>query len=511
MGPHRQLCAAKLSVNCRPRPARLTGIMVTLGENNSAISDIMALLSKNVDIVRLNVSHKDLKWHETVINNLRTAIDCLSARAGVSCYPPAVALDLPGPEIRVGALGTQDVRLSVGDEIKIFTEGNAKTIRDIDGIRSFGICYPDLPRISQIGNKIVLDRGSVCLEINEIEGTIHRNMIVQPIDSPSNIPGFCKRDDEALKLALALRADFLILSPVPNGKAVAEIKDRIRKSGNRPICLLSKISSSQGLDNFDEILKLSDGILIDRESLQIVVGTEELCLAQKSMIAKCNRVGKAVVITYRVPNDSSTKLNLDSVANAVSEGVDTIFLATGALNVKNTIKLIGDVDLVSREAESARWLRKIPRDLSYKTTTPLDPSHGMAMAAAEMSAKLNASGIIVTTTTGRTAMLLSIYRPPCPIVAVTRYGIAARWLRLYFAVHSIHYRCPPHPDWNQDLDCRVERAMNYLRQWKYIDTGDPVIVVSGWRRDQGFTHSIRLVYVTPAAFSKGSEDFEDTW
>ncbi|XP_011305724.1 pyruvate kinase PKM-like isoform X2 [Fopius arisanus] len=488
----------KLNVNYRPKPLRLTGIMINLGEKIRETSEIMDLISKNVDIVCLNVCYKDLKCQEKMVNNLRNGIECLSSRPGLAFNPPAIAFDLPGPDLQIRDMNTLErtVRLSAGHQLNIFIQENTERIGDGKEIGYFGVCCPELPTI-------MLDRKSGYVEIDKIEKEcVHHVSPKEELD---------EKYEEAIKLALDLHIDFLIISHVENSKTVSDMKIRVRKLGSRPICILAKISSPQELEKFDEILKASDGILIDRESLQIGIPVEKLVPTQKSMIAKCNEVGKAVLVTYRVADDNSTKLKLESVTNAVLEGIDTIFLASPIFDLKNTIKVFEDIELVLRKAEAARWHRQILQYSSYKRTIPLDPTHGMAIAAVEMSMKLNASGIIVTTTTGRTAMLLSIYRPSCPIAAVTRYGITARWLRLYFGVHPIHYKCSPDPDWNQDLDCRVERAMNYLRQWKYIDTGDPVIVVSGWRRDHSFTHSIRLVYAPPAALSKKSDDFEDTW
>ncbi|XP_057338019.1 pyruvate kinase-like [Microplitis mediator] len=255
-------------------------------------------------------------------------------------------------------------------------------------------------------------------------GRISNGKMIQPIDTALELPEISDKDEEDINLALELECDFLIVSHIRTSETIS-----------------SKISSSQGVDNFDDILKVADGIVIDRECLQVDIRSEKIFLAQKSMTAKCNRIGNPVIVTYRVSTtDGRVKLDLDLLANAILEGVDGIFLATGSsIDINKLKKLIEDVDLTCREAENARCQRQIFHELSYKITIPVDSTHGVAIAAVELSMKLNTSAIIVTPTTGRSAMLLSIYRPRCPIVAVTRHKIASQWLRIYFALHPIHY------------------------------------------------------------------------
>ncbi|KAK0181900.1 hypothetical protein PV327_000084 [Microctonus hyperodae] len=535
--PDRQLGAAyqdtridheiKLNVNCNPSPARLTRIMITLGEVNNKVTDIVKLFDDNhVDMIRLNVSHEDNTWHRQTIKNIRKAIEQIQSQvAGVPFYPPAIVLDLKGPEIRTGIYNNDSSNRIIagcttfveGDDVKLLSDKQTH-----DGSNSFWTSYRDLPRLSRVGDRIILDRGAVCLKVNQKgnefvnctvmkSGVVANKKIVQPIDTPLNLPQISKQDDNDIDLALELECDFLIASHTRSWKSISTIKERIKKISPRPICVLAKISTCQGIEAFNDILKVADGIVIDRESLQIEVRMEKLFLAQKSIIAKCNRVGKPVVVTYRVSSDGQMKFELDLVANAVLEGADSIFLATGSLDTKETLRLIENVDVVCREAECARWQRQIFQELSYKASIPLDPTHAMAIAAVELSMKLNASAIIVTTTTGRSAILLSIYRPRCPIIAITRYGIASRWLRIYFAIHPLHYQCPPNPNWNEDIEARIRRGMNYLRQSRFVDVGDAIVIVGSWHRGDGFTNSIRVLYFSSSPISNNITDFEQTW
>ncbi|KAK0073539.1 hypothetical protein PV325_009570 [Microctonus aethiopoides] len=412
----------KLNVNCNPSPARLTEIMITLGETNNKVVDIVNLFGNNhVDMIRLNASHGD------------------------------------SPEIRTGIYKNDSSDRVVagatfleGDDVKLLAD---KQAYGDDGSNGFWTSCRELPRLSRIGDRIILDRGGVCLKVNQKgkefvnctimkSGVVGNGKIVQPIDTALNLPQISKQDDNDIDLALELE---------------------------------SKISTCQGVEAFDDILKVADGIVIDRESLQVEVRMEKLFLAQKSIIAKCNRVGKPVVVTYRVASDGQMKFELDLVANAVLEGADCIFLATGSLDTKETLRLIENASI------------------------PLDPTHAMAIAAVELSMKLNASAIIVTTTTGQSAMLLS---------ALIDHVVLS--LQLSHVMGLLHVG-PLNPDWNKDIEARIRRGMNYLRQSRFVDVGDAIVTMGSWHRGDGFTNSIRVLYFSSSPISNNITDFEETW
>ncbi|KAH0566562.1 hypothetical protein KQX54_001770 [Cotesia glomerata] len=534
--PERQLDAAyqctridheiKLNINCKPSPARLTRIIITLSDNNVQIENIAKVIN-NVDIVRLNVSHGDENWHRKAVNNLLEASEQLSTQLE-TFNPPSVALDLRGPEIRAKIFkdtsnSTGNTKLVKGSDVSLLAD--SKTKPSGKSLSLWTSC-PELPRASQVGHRIILDRGAVSLSVDQTgedyikckvmnTGRLSGNKIIQAIDTSLELPGISEKDDADIDLALELECHFLIISHVRTSKTISAVKKRIEESSTtHQICTLAKISSSQGVDNFDDILRVADGVVIDREGLQVDIGSEKIFLAQKSMIAKCVRVGKPAILTHRVSTtDGRVKLDLDLLANAILEGVDGIFLATGSVvDMNELVKVIEDVDLVCREAESARWQRQIFHELSYKITIPTDSTHGVVIAAVELSMKLNTSGIIVTTTTGRAAILLSIYRPRCPVVAVTRHRIVSQCLKIYFAIHSIHYTCEANSNWSDDIEARVKCGMNYLRQSSFVKVGDPVVVVGGWRtHDQGFTNSIRVVYVSLPSITSIGDDFEEAW
>ncbi|KAK0072133.1 hypothetical protein PV325_011844 [Microctonus aethiopoides] len=200
---------------------------------------------------------------------------------------------------------------------------------------------------------------------------------------------------------------------------------------------------------------------------------EKVFLAQKCMISRCNKVGKPVICATQmleslVKKPRATRAETSDVANAILDGANCVMLSG------ETAK--GDYPLECAIA-------------------PIDPTHAAAIATVEASAKCLATAIIVITTSGRSAHLISKYRPRCPIVAVTRYHQVARQAHLYRGILPLHYSEPALNDWLKDVDARVQYGIEFGKGRGFLKTGDSVIVVTGWKQGSGFTNTLRIVYV----------------
>ncbi|XP_031773055.1 pyruvate kinase-like [Apis florea] len=478
--------------------------MVTLGRRNSHPDAVVSIMMAGANIVRLNMAYETDKWHTATIQSVRKAgnamYECTS-----EIYPLGVAINLQGPEIRAGAFRSDKTslgyaKLEEGKEVKLVTQDIAKRA---GCATCFWVSYPNLPRICQVGDRILVDRGAVLLQVTCIHeqaitckiikgGIIKDGKLIQLLDSLVPLPQISEKDIEHMKWASHLECDFLIINHVRNEKVLYTIKSRFKKMS------MPKISSQQGLEKLDEILNAADAILLDRKGIEV-------------------DMGKPIILSFEVC-DENNKINIDMnlIANAVLDGIDAIFLKTGSLNMKDTSQLIKDIDIICREAECARWQKEIFDELSYKVPVPMDPLHSIIIGAVNTSLKSNAAAIIVTTTTGRSAVLLSMYRPRCPILAVTRYGVVARWLMLYFGIHSLHYKFKCNleeslSDWSKDIQTRIQTGIDSLRKKKYIKVGDAVVIISGWRQGTGFTNCVRIVYVAPGCKRDQTADFESCW
>ncbi|CAK9829804.1 Pyruvate kinase PKLR [Anthophora retusa] len=509
-----------LDINSSPKLARLTEIMVTLGKKNSHPDAIVDMMMAGANIVRLNMSHETEKWHAITVRSIREAGNRMYEFTS-EVYPLGIAMDLRGPEIRTGGFHGDKLcpgyaKLETGKLVRLVTNDIAKR----GGCaRCFWISYSELPRVCRPGDRILIDRGTALLQVTCIRekslvckvikgGILRDNTLVQLLDSIIALPQISEKDTEHIKLACALECDFIVVNHVRSKEMIYSVKSRLKEMGNTEICVAAKISTQQGLDNFDEILDVADGIVIDRRSIEIDVGTEKLFLVEKILIAKCIKLGKPVALGFQVRSNGKSNIDMNLIASAVLNGVDAIFLKTGTLDMKETTKLLKNIDMICREAESARWQKAIFDELSYKVPIPLDPTRAIILGAVETSLKSNAAAIIVTTTSGRSAILLSMYRPRCPILAITRYGVVARLLQFYYGVHPFHYITKPLCDWTQDMEVRIQSGINSLRRKKYVNVGDPIVIVSGSRQGAGFTNCIRIIYVSPGQMENQTSDLE---
>ncbi|XP_017762660.1 PREDICTED: pyruvate kinase-like [Eufriesea mexicana] len=502
---------------------RVIFCIIGIGRRNSHPDAVVNMMMAGANIVRLNMSHETEKWHAITVQSIREAGNKMYEFTS-EVYPLGVAMNLRGPEIRTGSFHSDETsigyaKLKEGNMAKLVTDDMTKRAGNA---KCFWISYRDLPRVCRPGDRILIDRGAALLQVACIHekavtckvikgGIVRDDKLVQLLDSVISLPQISEKDTKHLKLASILECDFLIMNHTRNEKMIYGIKSRLKHIGVSRICVMAKISTQQGIENFDEILNSADGILLDRKSVEVDVGSEKLFLVEKVVIAKCIKMGKPIVLGFQVCNNETPDIDMNLIANAVLNGVDAIFLKTGSLNMKESTQLLKDVDRVCREAESARWQKEIFDELSHKVPIPLDPLHAIIVGAVETSLKSSAAAIIVTTTTGRSAALLSMYRPRCPILAVTRYGVVARWLQLYCGIHPLHYRVDAVSDWARDIQARIQSGINSFRRKGYIRVGDPVVVVSGWRQGIGFTNCVRIIYVSPGHVENQIEDFEPCW
>ncbi|XP_076296623.1 pyruvate kinase [Lasioglossum baleicum] len=495
-----------------------------LGVANSDPTAIVDMMMAGANIVRLNMSRQVEKWHAITVQSIRNAGNRMYEFTG-EIYPVGVAMSLRGPEIRTGIFrGDQNsigyAELKEDHAVKIVTNIVAKRA---GCAACFWVSYPELPRVCRPGDKILIDRGVallqvVCVRETDIVcrilkgGTVRDEALVQLLDSVVALPQLSETDEEHIQLTSFLECDFCIVNHARNEKMVEAVKTGFNEIGTLKICVIAKISSQQGLDSFDEILQVSDAILLDRASIEIEVGPEKLFLVEKVVVAKCVKAGKPVILSFHMSKGKAPGLDVNLIANAVLNGVDGIFLKTGEMDGKETSELIKNVDLVCRQAESARCRREMFDELICKIRTNLDPIQAVIIGAIETSINLNAAAIIVATTSGRSAVLLSTYRPRCPILAVTRYGAVARWLQLHYGIRPFHYRSKHSTDWNDDMDSRIQTGVDSLRTSGCIKVGDAVVIVSGCREGSGFTNSIRVAYVSPGHVeNQVTNNFEPCW
>jgi len=269
------------------------------------------------------------------------------------------------------------------------------------------------------------------------------------------------------------------------------------------IKIIVKIENEQGVNNFDEILKETDGVMVARGDLGIEIPASQVFLAQKMIIAKCNVVGKPVIcatqmlesMTY---NPRPTRAEVSDVANAVLDGADCVMLsgetAKGSYPIQSVLMMAETCYL----AESAICYPPLFEELRDSTRRPTETVETVAMAAVAAAMEQKAGAILVLSTSGNTARLISKYRPNVPIITVTRNAQTSRQIHLHRGVYPVYYPEPrgiPNAMWQTDVDNRIRFGLQTGLDLRIISPGETIIAVQGWKGGLGHTNTIRILTV----------------
>ncbi|XP_036128380.1 pyruvate kinase PKLR isoform X3 [Molossus molossus] len=315
-----------------------------------------------------------------------------------------------------------------------------------------------------------------------------------------DLPGLSEQDVQDLRFGVEHGVDIVFASFVRKASDVSAVRAALGPEG-QAIKIISKIENHEGVKKFDEILEVSDGIMVARGDLGIEIPAEKVFLAQKMMIGRCNLAGKPVVCATQmlesmISKPRPTRAETSDVANAVLDGADCIMLSGETAKGSFPVEAVMMQHAIAREAEAAVYHRQLFEELRRAAPLSRDPTEVTAIGAVEASFKCCAAAIIVLTKTGRSAKLLSRYRPRAAVIAVTRSAQAARQAHLCRGVFPLLYREPPEAVWADDVDRRVQFGIESGKLRGFLRIGDLVIVVTGWRPGSGYTNIMRVLSIS---------------
>lgn len=453
---------------------RKTKIVCTIGPSSESLENTKKLIMAGMNVARLNFSHGDFDEHGNRIKTIRQACQELNKTV-------AILLDTKGPEIRTGKLEVEPVELVQDEYITLTTE---EILGDKNRI---SITYKELPEDVQAGSTILIDDGLIGLTVVEVQGTEIKCRIVnggtikskKGVNVPGvniSLPGITDKDANDIIFGIEQGIDFIAASFVRKASDVLEIRELLKKHNAEHVQIISKIENQQGVDNLDEILEASDGLMVARGDLGVEIPAEEVPLAQKRMIEKCNIAGKPVITATQMldsmqRNPRPTRAEASDVANAIFDGTDAIMLSGETAAGKYPVESVLTMSRIAEKAESALNYRDLflKQRIAQETSITEAISQSVAISALD----LNAKAIISSTESGQTARMVSKYRPKAPIVAVTTQDRTLRRLALTWGV------IPVKGELATSTDEMFEYALQGGQKSGIVKEGDLVVITAG--------------------------------
>ena len=468
-----------------------TKIVCTIGPRTESVEMLKSLLYKGMNVMRLNFSHGDYEEHGARIKNFRQALSETGLRG-------AVLLDTKGPEIRTMALeGRADVSIQAGQRFTFTTDKSL-----IGNKEKVAVTYEDFAKDLKVGDTVLVDDGLIALEVQEINGNevvcIAKNSGELGENKGINLPGvsvqlpaLSEKDIKDLKFGCENNVDFIAASFIRKAEDVREVRRVLHENGGDRILIISKIENQEGLNNFNEILKESDGIMVARGDLGVEIPVEEVPCAQKMMIKKCNLEGKIVITATQmldsmIKNPRPTRAEANDVANAIIDGTDAVMLSGETAKGKYPNEAVEVMNRIASKVDST-----IP-SFYVKEEKARDITSAVAEGTADISEALKAKLIVVGTESGRAARDMRRFFPTAHILAITNNEKTANQLMLTRGVVSYVDASP------KTLEEFFLIAEKVAKKLNLVKTGDIIVATCGESVFiQGTTNSIKVIQIKP--------------
>ncbi|OUM51936.1 hypothetical protein BVG19_g1079 [[Candida] boidinii] len=492
----------KLDVSDTPdKNFRRSSIIGTIGPKTNNVDVLVKLRKAGLNIVRMNFSHGSYEYHQSVIDNARKSEEIYPGR------PLAIALDTKGPEIRTGTtIDDKDYVIPLGHEMIFTTDDKYATSSNADLMY---IDYKNITKVISPGKIIYVDDGVLSFEVLEIPdsqtlkvrsinaGKISSHKGVNLPNTDVDLPALSEKDKADLRFGVKNKVHMVFASFIRTADDVLEIRKVLGEDGKN-IQIIVKIENQQGVNNFDEILKVTDGVMVARGDLGIEIPAPQVLVVQKQLIAKCNVAGKPVIcatqmlesMTY---NPRPTRAEVSDVGNAILDGADCVMLSGETAKGNYPLEAVAMMHHTCLIAEKALPYSTNFAELRDLTPKPCGTSETIAIAAVSAAFEQSAKAIIVLSTSGNTARLCSKYRPNCPIIMVTRNPDSARFVHLYRGVYPFLYTNETKQNWQEDVEERLQVAIKESTELGILKKGDVVITVQGWTRGIGHSNTMRVL------------------
>ncbi len=461
---------------------RFVKIVATIGPASTTIEILRAMMLAGMNVARLNFSHGTHNDHRQAYQMIRQVAKELD-------LPIAILADMSGPKIRVGALPATGLALFNNETVQI-TSLLEKSENVVHELKSIPINLPNIITVFQPGNRILLDDGKLELEVTKIEkdcvitrvitgGILLSHKGVNLPNALIDINPLTEKDKKDLAFALKLGVDSIAISFVRKSSDILTARQQIceytgKETSNIPI--IAKIERPEAVDNLDDILKVTDGIMVARGDLGIETSTASVPIIQKMAIQKAAQYARYVITATQmlesmIVNPRPTRAEASDIANAVFDGTDAVMLSGETAIGKYPIESIQNMDDIVRKAEEHKDSWSICAEVHFEGNT--DDAISICRAARELAHDRNVACAAVFTLTGKTALLMSKVRPRVPIHAFTPYQETFQRLSHYWGVipHLVPFA--------SDVEKMIAVVDQALQSSTIYENGQQVVIISG--------------------------------
>ena len=472
-----------------------TKIICTMGPATDNEAVLGALMDHGMDVARFNFSHGD---HEEQHNRFELLKKVREAKN----LPIAALLDTKGPEIRTGLLkdGMKNVTLTAGQKFTL-------TTRVIEGDETIGhINYAGLPADVEMGDRILIDDGLIELKIEEKTETELHCVVLnggvlgtrKGVNVPGvkvRLPGITEQDKKDILFAIEHEFDYIAASFVRSAESVLEIKQILMEHGSK-IKVIAKIENKEGIDNFDDIVRVADGIMIARGDMGVEIPPHELPYIQKTMIRKCNDAFKPVITATQmldsmIRNPRPTRAEVTDVANAIYDGTDVVMLSGETAMGKYPVEAVSMMSQIAVNTESHINYEELMRAKSGYQSRNI--STAVAYASVTTAYNLHIEAIVAPSITGHTPLMVSKFRPQAMIVATSPNAQTIRQMQLLWGVKPIY------SPYRSNSDEVIDSAIELAKLRGLIHEDDLIVLTAGMAgnrtRNSAHTNSIRVLVV----------------
>lgn len=453
---------------------RRTKIICTLGPSTDNEDVLRQLMLNGLNVARINMSHgthEEAKRRADAVKKLRKELN----------LPVALLLDTKGPEVRTCDFKDGKVKLKKG---QIFTLTTEECLGDETRC---SVTFKNLPKDVENGTVILIDDGLVAMNVIEItatdikckvmnDGTVANHKGINVPGCNLSMPYISAQDSEDIRFAVEQDFDFIAASFVRNSDDILQLRSELAKNGGDNIRIIAKIENSEGVDNIEEIIRVSEGIMVARGDLGVEINLEEIPRIQKELISKAYSGGKVVVTATQmlesmVKNPRPTRAEATDVANAIYDGTSAIMLSGETAAGKYPVEAVKTMARIAERTEMD--IDYVEQFETKKVSFQNDVTTAISHATCTTAHDLGAVAILTVSKSGQTARMISRYRPYCPIICGASSEKVRRQLNMSWGVYPVPV------DEMSNTDDLFKHIVNVSEEYGYVKSGDIAVITAG--------------------------------